>query len=262
MKQIIGKKYYVKETTPELARKIIKKFHYSKKCVSNSNVHLGVFRIDDHNLIGALQLGPSMNGYKTTSKFHTSEKCLELNRMAIDESEPRNTESQVLALMFKWLKKYTDIDFLISFSDGKEDNVGYIYQATNWIYVGYLISDSFWDLDGKILHSVTVWHQFKEKKDIVKENSLNVFLGVETIPKTTNEYLCEVFDNVSVITSKQHIYLYPIKKRIKFKLEKQKYPKMDTEIPILKRKIIKENGKILKQPKHKVYSNEPLKPCI
>lgn len=244
-----NKTYYCKEIEPNIARDMVKKFHYSHKCVSNSKIHLGVFSNVSDRLCGVLQLGPSMNGYKTSKKFHKSDKCMELNRMVMDDIEPRNAESQAISLCFKWLKTNTELDYLISFSDGKENNVGYIYQATNWHYVGYKLSNSFYDLDGDIVHSVTVWHRYKETHKDRNE-------------KTTNEILCDNFNNVSVITSKQHIYLYKLNKSIEFLLSDKEYPKKEKETPILKRKIIKENGIIYSKPVVKVFTKEDLSSII
>lgn len=247
-KFVQNKKYLVKEVDAKIAKKIIKKFHYSHKCVSNSKLHLGVF-LHSGVLVGAMQYGPSMNGYKTTKKLHPSKKCMELNRMVMVDDEPRNSESMAISLGFKYLKKYTSLDYVISFSDGKEGNVGYIYQATNWKYIGYRLSSSFYDLDGDIVHSVTVWHRYKEKHPDRKI-------------KTTNEIVCDNFNNVSIITSKQHLYLFSLRKNIKFQHKSLPYPKKDKEIKIIKRKILKKNGIVCKPPEVIVYSKEVLKSCI
>jgi len=69
-----------------------------------------------------------MNGNKTASKITDSLPMLELNRMVMSDSEPRNAESQAIGLCNKLLKHNTDIQYLLSFSDGK------------------------------IVHNVTVWH--------------------------------------------------------------------------------------------------------
>lgn len=246
---IKNKHYYIKKIDVNKSRALIKKYHYSHKFVRNSQISLGIYRLDTNCLVGTLQYGPSINGYKTTRKFHISKKCMELNRMVMIDEEPRNAESQAISLSFKYLKKYTDLDYVISFSDGKEGNVGYIYQATNWKYVGYRLSNSFYDLDDKILHSITVWHRYKEKHP-------------DRLVKTTHEILCDNFNNVSIITSKQHIYLYPLHNKIKFLLEEKSYPKLECEIPILKRKIIKQSGKIYNPPLIKTYTDEYLTSCI
>lgn len=54
-----------------------------------------------------------------------------------------------------------EIRLLVSYAGRKEGNYGYIYQATNWEYLGYFISDGFWFLDGNERHSITLWTQYK-----------------------------------------------------------------------------------------------------
>lgn len=233
--------YTVKEITADEANYIVKKYHYSGKVVANSSLHLGIFRDDTNKLVGCLQFGPPMNGDKTFEKISNSTKAYELNRMVMADSEPRNAESMAISRCFKWLKKNSDIDWILSFSDGKEGNVGYIYQATNWKYIGYILSKSFWELDGNIMHSVSVWHKYKENHE-------------DRDIKTTNEILCDNFDNVSNLVCKQHVYVFPIKKNVKFNFEERKYPKLEQEIPIIKRTWIKKNGIVEKSVD--VYTNE------
>jgi len=245
----VGKNYFVGEIPAKQAREIVKRYHYSGKCVSNSSLHLGVFSLQTLQLVGALQFGPPMNGARTAVKFCDDTRMLELNRMVMADEEPRNAESQAISLCLKWVKENTDISYILSFSDGKEGNCGYIYQATNWRYIGYLLSDSFYDLDGDIVHNVTVWHRYKEKHP-------------DRDTKTTNDILCDNFHNVSVITSKQHIYLIKLRKRVAFKHDAQPYPKKDTEVEVVRRKWIQICGLRLPRPVVVQGTDEKLHPCI
>ena len=224
-----GTVYSVKIIDTKQARTIVKKYHYSGKVVSNSKLHLGVFN-QESELVGCLQYGPCMNGNKTALKFSERLPMFELNRMVMSDSEPRNSESMALGLCNKWLKENTNLQYILSFSDGKENNCGYIYQANNWDYLGYMLSDSFYELDGDIKHNVTVWHQFKEKHPLRDTH-------------TTDEILCLNFNNVSKILCKQHIYVMPLRKYVPFNfLPEKEYPKKDKEIAILERKWIKKAG--------------------
>lgn len=247
--QTSNSNYIVKEIAAKDARDIVKQYHYSKKVVANSKIHLGVFDTKG-KLVGCLQFGPPMNKNSTPMKISESSRMLELNRMVLDDDQPRNSESQAISLCLKYLQKYNkDIDWLLSFSDGKQGNVGYIYQATNWEYIGYLLSDSFYDLDGTIMHNVSVWHKYKEKhpnRDI----------------KTTNEILYDNYDNVSVITSKQHIYLFKLNKKCKFKHATVPYPKKDQEVNIIRRKYYKKDGIVVCPPTIEQYTNEVVKSVI
>lgn len=236
--------YTVNEIDAKTARDMVKKYHYSGKVVANSQIHLGVFK--EGMLVGVLQYGPPMNGNKTSDKILKDVEMMELNRMVMIDSEPRNSESQAIAACNKWLKKNTKIKYLLSFSDGKEGNVGYIYQATNWTYIGYLLSNSFYQLDGETVHAVTVWHKYKEKHELRETH-------------TTNEILCKYFNDISVITCKQHVYLFSLDKKLKFPFLSKPYPKKDVEIQILQRKILKDtNGTYLPKGKIEMYTEEKL----
>jgi hypothetical protein len=66
----------------------------------------------------------------------------ELNRLWLDESLPCNSESQFVGLCLRELRKINRRMILVSYADTKPSegaangHVGYIYQATNWIYTG------------------------------------------------------------------------------------------------------------------------------
>lgn len=236
--------YTVKEIDASEARKIVKQWHYSGKVVANSKIHLGVFK--ENNLVGCLQYGPPMNGKKTSDKILKDVEMMELNRMVMIDSEPRNSESQAIAACNKWLRKNTAIKYILSFSDGKEGNVGYIYQATNWKYIGYILSNSFYELDGNYMHAVSVWHKYKEKHALRDEC-------------TTNEILCRTFRDVSIVTCKQHVYILELDKRIKIPFDAKPYPKKDKEVKVLRRKVLQDKeGTYLPSGKLSVYTDEVL----
>lgn len=212
--------YTVKEIPAAEARPYVKQYHYSGKVVSNSQLHLGVFN-DDGVLCGVLQYGPPMNGAKTAAK--------------ISEWHPRNSESMAISACNKWLRANTDLEYILSFSDGKEGNVGYIYQATNWKYIGYMLSDSFYKIDGEYFHNVTIWHRYKEKHE---------FRDV----LTTDEILCLYFENISKVLCKQHVYVFPLKRKVEFLHEAKPYPKLETEVPILQERVIQLFGERFDPP--------------
>lgn len=60
----------------------------------------------------------------------------ELNRLWLHDSLPRNSESRFIAWCLKELRKKNPSAVLVSYADGKQGHVGYVYQATNWIYTG------------------------------------------------------------------------------------------------------------------------------
>src|SRR5208337_2424806 len=60
----------------------------------------------------------------------------ELNRLWVDDSMPRNTESQFIGWVLRFLRKQYPSLILLSCADSVQKHVGYVYQATNWLYVG------------------------------------------------------------------------------------------------------------------------------
>lgn len=234
-----NKRYILREIPAYQARDLIRTYHYSGKVVPNSSLHLGVFDKSDGSLIGALQYGYPMNARRTPQllvRDATAEDMFELNRMAMRDDAPKFSESQAIGLSIKYIRRYfPEKKWLLSFSDGKEGNVGTIYQATNWDYYGYNISDSFYELDGEIMHRVQVWHKFRKG---------------DTSGRTTHEILYEHFRNVAKIESRQYIYIFPLVPNLPILREKQPYPKKETEPTIVRRIYYKKNGIIL--PKRKV----------
>ena len=76
---------------------------------------------------------------------------------------------------------------------------------------------------------------------------------------SANEILCDTFNNVSVITSKQHVYLYPLNKRVKFQFEAKPFPKKDKEVAVVSRKVLKdEKGTYLPKGVVTKYTDEVL----
>jgi len=67
------------------------------------------------------------------NRFNHGKQMLELRRMAISDSAPRNTATHMLAFMRKHIEKHMpDIALLISYQD-TEVHHGTIYKADNWV---------------------------------------------------------------------------------------------------------------------------------
>lgn len=60
----------------------------------------------------------------------------ELNRLWVSDTLPRNTESRFIGWCLKEARKLNPHIILISYADGQQGHVGYVYQATNWTYIG------------------------------------------------------------------------------------------------------------------------------
>ncbi|NQW18616.1 MAG: DNA methyltransferase [Chloroflexi bacterium] len=124
-----------------------------------SRIALGVFSGD--RLLGVVILGagPS-NGYQLVRPA-TMDDYAALTRLWLDDDLPKNSESRVLGVVLRHLKRHTRIKFLVTYADPAVGHVGTIYQATNWLYTGLSQAAAMLDLgDGIPRHSRSVAHAF------------------------------------------------------------------------------------------------------
>ena len=105
-------------------------------------------------MIGAMLYAmPSMPA--TAAKYNpiNPDKCFELRRLVCIDDTPTNTESYFIGQTFKWLKKNTDIEVIVSFADQHYGHSGVIYKATNFEYFGETAPARILMVDGKEYHS-------------------------------------------------------------------------------------------------------------
>lgn len=114
------------------SRKIVERYHYSGKCTQNSQIHLGVFL--NGKLEGALQFGPSIDKRRMAQNLGIGfNESLELNRMALSDNCPKNSESRALGICLRLLKKnYPHLKIIISFADACQCGDGTIYRASGF----------------------------------------------------------------------------------------------------------------------------------
>ena len=81
-----------------------------------------------------------------------SDKVLELNRLCCENS--RNTASQLVGRSLRLLPTPSVV---VSYADTAQGHVGYIYQATNFLYTGLSAKRTDWRVRGKEhLHGATI----------------------------------------------------------------------------------------------------------
>jgi len=145
--------WHVKEIDRNLANKIIKENHYSKKFYNATYIHLGLEV--DGKIMGVLQFGYAMNPQSMGAvvKGTKADEYLELNRMWMDDACGKNTESRAIAFSIKYIKRrYPKIKWIQSFADERCGKWGITYQAANFGYHGEHKA-TFWELDGEVYHN-------------------------------------------------------------------------------------------------------------
>lgn len=186
--------------------------HYAQRLPSISYAY-GLF-IDD-KLEGILTIGkPASNSLcEGVCGKEYKEYVYELNRLCVNEGLPKNTLSMFVSRVLKMLSNQKII--IISYADEGMNHHGYIYQATNWIYLG----------------------KTKERTDKYTPNGKH------------SRHYNDKYDYLRVFRTSKYRYMYIPNKRFKKECMKhlkykiiEEYPKGDNKRYILgekiKRKII------------------------
>lgn len=141
----------------DVAVDFVKRHHYSGKVVNNSQIHLGVFFGD--RLSGCLQFGPPLDKRKVLPLVTGTawDGMIELNRMAMIDDTPRNTESRAIAVACRLLvKQYPHLEWVLSFADGTQCGDGTIYRASGFVLTSIKKNTQVWSDGANRLSRITV----------------------------------------------------------------------------------------------------------
>ena len=151
-----AKDLVVKPISSQDAARIVKACHYSGKVVQNSQLHFGVFL--DGKCGGAMQFGPSLDKRKIQGLVEGTgwNGFIELNRMAFADWLPRNSESRVIAVAMRLIRKaYPHIEWVVSFADGTQCGDGTIYRASGFVLTGFSERGEMIKLpNGEVVHRI------------------------------------------------------------------------------------------------------------
>lgn len=148
------------EIPKEVAVPFIFKYHYSN-ILPKINKHFVGFYLElgggSVELVGVVTLGYGVRPLHTIARIYDPElvdveNYLEIGRMCMSETMPRNSESQMLSLLRKWVKaNLPDVKVILTWADGMIGKVGYVYQASGFEYLGKRDGE-FYMKDGYKLH--------------------------------------------------------------------------------------------------------------
>jgi len=164
----VGVKRLVRPVAVSVVRDFIQEYHYSKN-INGCKITQCYALYDDGELTGAMLFGElSTTAWK---KYGESEKdVIELRRLVTLDKCPRNTESMFIAKCLKFLKKEYDYKICISYADPFHNHVGFVYQASNWSFLGRTPKDKLLVTpEGRSYHSRALRTKYKgEHKPFVK----------------------------------------------------------------------------------------------
>jgi hypothetical protein len=150
-------KYIVKPIENSDTKEWLLKKHYLKRMTSISFA-FGLF--DETKLIGVCTFGNAipLNMKRSICGKDYESIVYELNRLCIDEDAIKNAASYFIGQCFKQLPKPL---IIVSYADKSMGHHGYIYQATNFLFLGQSHTQMDWKVKGlEHLHSRTLMDQF------------------------------------------------------------------------------------------------------
>lgn len=194
----------------------IQKYHYSKILPRLTKHYLGTF--DGDKLIGVITLGWGTQPLQTITKIFykhkfTTKDYFEIGKMCfLPEINKSNSGSQIMSTLVKWVKENTETKFLYTLADGIMGKCGYVYQASNFQYIGKFSTSVYMDKETKEkMHPRSAKHLLVENAE--RDNKEKVFW-------LTHDF-CE-FKGIDKIQGLMFRYMYPLSKKSK-KILKQ-YP--------------------------------------
>lgn len=114
-------------------RFIFEKYHY-KGGHMGGGISYNLCLTFNNKIVAGAVLGKTRQDKKYSS--NGLKKVIEIRRMACLEEAPKNIESYFLSKIIWFLKKNTDIEEVISYSDQSVGHKGTIYKAANFELIG------------------------------------------------------------------------------------------------------------------------------
>jgi hypothetical protein len=137
------------------AKKLVETKHYLHSLPGGTKLCFGVFL--NNRLLGAMTLGAGPANAHCLVAGAILDDCLTLTRLWLADALPLNSESRVIGIVLRSLRKHTNLKFLLSYADPAQGHQGTIYQASGWLYTGLSVVMPLYDLgDGVARHCRSV----------------------------------------------------------------------------------------------------------
>lgn len=171
----------------ETAARMVETYHYAHRIPPMTHT-IGMFTNDE--LVGVCAYSkPMANICASICGDSYTDNVLELCRLFIFDKIGKNAESWLIRQSFNFLED--NIKILLSYSDIKQNHLGIIYQATNWIYTG-LSNESngreYLMPDGRIAtrRGRVFWRNQRNPSDILSWNEIQqLYPGVQKLSSSS-----------------------------------------------------------------------------
>lgn len=145
--------FEVRDISRDESLAMIRTYHYSDTLPKINRHFLGCFL--NGQMVGTVTLGLGTRPRHTIQCLFPSlgtEDYYEIGRMCMTDDMPRNSESQMLSAVIKWIRaNEPSVKVLFTWADGIMGKPGYVYQASSFLYAGCIESEIYLR-DGVKLH--------------------------------------------------------------------------------------------------------------
>lgn len=139
-----------------VADSFVRRWHYSGRVDPRSQLHVGVFC--GGVLHGAMQLGPSIAKAKVQGLVKDTpwNGWLDLHRVALDDTLPRNSESRSLSVLCRMVRRHhPSVQWILTYADACQCGDGAIYRAAGALLTGIVRNSTMWRMpDGRTVADI------------------------------------------------------------------------------------------------------------
>jgi len=197
----------VVRVTLESAKPIIVSRHYMKTWPSGAMYAYAL--MNNGNVVGIMVSGVSSSTRKKISNvIHNigDDEYVELMRTWISDTMGNNSESW---MMSRVIDHHKDMGYrvFVTNSGGCKDDVGFIFQASGWLYFGAKPCNDFFLTSKNEYKNISAAMRYgRVPKNIIKE-------GADAVGR-------HLFGEGEIISARRHLYIYPIESGIRRRLKK------------------------------------------
>ena len=214
--------FKINEISRSYATDFVQSLHYSKIMPKLTKHFLGCYL--NNELVGVLTLGWGTQPKATIAKLFDgldTKDYYEIGKMCMKEEMPKNSESQMISVVVKWMKdNCPEKQFLYTWADGIMGKPGYVYQAANFLYGGFIWTQIYISDKGEKIHPRSSKKLCEENVKFKLAKEPNFFEGKkgERIYWLTQDFLDH--KGICKIHGKQFRYILPLNKKARKLLKK------------------------------------------
>jgi hypothetical protein len=159
----LRERYYIKQVGYREAMNMVVEYHYLHRKAPCS-FSFGLFEKETDKMVGVVCYGTPSSYSLRQGLCGKDEKdnVIELTRLFIFDNTPKNVESFLIG---NTLNK-VDKEIVVSYAEAEQGHIGYVYQATNFIYTGLSAKRGNYTIEGSNLHSQTIGDKYKTVKEL------------------------------------------------------------------------------------------------